>query len=122
MLAATVALTDPAPAAAPAVPAYWVVPPVLASGTRLPVPTGLIATWRADGRAVSGGVLTNRSAAERVARLEGTLTQADGTTATKRFTVRLLGKNVRRLQAYARTPTARMTRTSRRSRAACILP
>ncbi|MEG8038572.1 family 43 glycosylhydrolase [Sphingomonas sp. LR60] len=86
--------------------ARWVVPPVLASGTRLPVPAGFAATWRADGQALRDGVLTNRDAAARVVRLDGRLTRADGTTLTKSFTVRVLGSGARQLEAYARTPTS----------------
>ncbi|WP_051272755.1 family 43 glycosylhydrolase [Sphingomonas phyllosphaerae] len=86
--------------------ARWVMPPVLASGTRLPVPDGFAATWRADGRVVRDGVLTNRGAAARVVRLDGRLTRADGTTLTKSFTVRVLGSGARQLEAYARTPTS----------------
>ncbi len=83
----------------------WIVPSVLASGTRLPVPAGHTATWHADDRALSGGVLTNPAAAERLVRLTGTLTRPDGTTFAKHFTVRLLGSTARRLEAYSRTPT-----------------
>jgi GH43 family beta-xylosidase len=85
--------------------ARWVVPPVLASRTRLPVPAGFAATWRADGQPLRDGVVTNRDAAPRVVRLDGTLTRADGTTLTKSFTVRVLGSGARQLEAYARTPT-----------------
>ncbi len=42
----------------------------------------------------------------RVVRLDGRLTGADGTTLTKSFTVRVLGRGARRLDAYARTPTS----------------
>jgi len=83
----------------------WVVAPVLASGTRLPVPPGHNATWRADGRAVSDAILTSTSPEDRIIRLEGTLTRANGTTFTKQFTVRLLGISARQLEAYARVPT-----------------
>lgn len=86
--------------------AHWVVPPVLASGTRLPVPEGFAATWWADGRALHGGVLTNAGATTRVVRLDGRLTKADGTKLTKSFTVRVLGSGERQLEAYARTPTS----------------
>jgi GH43 family beta-xylosidase len=95
----------PAPAAAD-VADSWVVPPVLASGTRLPVPTGHTATWQADDRTLPDGVLTNPAAKERTVRLTGTLKRPDGTTVAKRFTVRLLGSTSRRLEAYARTPTS----------------
>ncbi|WP_230482263.1 family 43 glycosylhydrolase [Sphingomonas sp. Leaf21] len=83
----------------------WVVAPVLASGTRLPVPAGYVATWRADGRALPEGVLTNPDEGARRTRLDGTLMRPDGTTLTKTFNVTLLGKSARQLEAYARTPS-----------------
>lgn len=83
----------------------WIVAPVLASGTHLPVPTGYTATWLADGRVVPDGILTNAVAKSRVVRLEGRLTRPDGTTLTKSFTVTLLGASARRIEAYARVPT-----------------
>jgi GH43 family beta-xylosidase len=94
----------PAPAPAP-VADSWVVPPVLASGTRLSVPDGHLVTWRADGRALPDGVLINRDAMARVVHLDGTLKRLDGTTLAKHFTVRLLGTASRRLKSYARAPT-----------------
>jgi GH43 family beta-xylosidase len=84
----------------------WVVPPVLASGTRLPVPVGFTATWRANGRVLRDGVLSSQATTARVVRLDGRLTRADGTTLVKSFTVKLLGTGARRLEAYARTPTS----------------
>ena len=97
----------PAPAAAPAayVAGSWVVPPVLASGTRLPVPDGHLVTWRVDGRALPDGILVNRGAMARIVNLDGTLKRLDGTTLAKRFTVRLLGTASGRLISYARAPT-----------------
>ena len=95
----------PAPDAA-TVADRWIVAPILTSGTRLPVPVGYVATWRADGRDVPAGILTNMAADARVISLEGTLTRPDGTTLTKRFTVTLLAKSARQLEAYARMPTA----------------
>ncbi|GAA3268318.1 hypothetical protein GCM10020258_39460 [Sphingomonas yabuuchiae] len=83
----------------------WIVAPILASGTRLPVPVGHTAAWRADGRDVPDGILTNMTADARVVSLEGRLTRPDGKTLTKRFKVKLLGKSARQLEAYARTPT-----------------
>jgi GH43 family beta-xylosidase len=83
----------------------WIVPPVLAPGTRLSVPAGHTATWRADGRALPGGILAGPHAKERIVRLAGTLTRPDGTTIVKEFAVRVLGNTARRLEAYARTPT-----------------
>lgn len=83
----------------------WVVPPVLASGTRLPVPDGHGVRWRADGGVVNDGILTNPDGKERLVHLEGTLTLPDGTTQTKRFAVTVLGTDARRLRAYSRTPT-----------------
>ncbi|MEG3089896.1 family 43 glycosylhydrolase [Sphingomonas sp. PB1R3] len=83
----------------------WIVAPVLASGSRLPVPAGYKAVWRADGRVVPDGVLTNTVTQARVIRLEGTLTGANGTSLTKQFTVNLLAASSRRIEAYARVPT-----------------
>ncbi|WP_343525536.1 family 43 glycosylhydrolase [Sphingomonas sp.] len=83
----------------------WVVPPVLAPGTNLPVPAGFTAAWRADGKPLRDGMLTNTQTGERLVHLEGRLSHPDGTTLTKDFEVRLLGSGVRRLEAYARTPT-----------------
>jgi GH43 family beta-xylosidase len=83
----------------------WVVPPVLESGTRLPVPTGYFARWRVDGRELPGGVLANNDASDRTVRLDGTITGPDSTTHTKHFTVRVLGSSSRRLRSYVRTPT-----------------
>lgn len=83
----------------------WIVAPVLASGTRLPVPVGHVAAWRADGRDLRDGILTNTTADTRNVSLEGTLTRPDGTTLIKRFNVKLLGTSARQLEAYARMPT-----------------
>lgn len=83
----------------------WIVGPVLASGSPLPVPAGYKAEWRVDGRAVPDGILTHNAPEARVVRLEGMLTRADGTTLTKAFTLRLLGSSARRIEAYARVPT-----------------
>lgn len=93
----------PAPAAH--VADSWIVPSVLASGTRLPVPDGHLVTWRVDGRALPDGVLVNRGAMARIVHLDGTLKRLDGTTLAKRFTVRLLGTASGRLKSYARAPT-----------------
>lgn len=102
---ALVARWNPATVQAATLVQRWVVPPVVASGKRLPVPDGLTAIWRVDGRALSDGVLTNAEGKERLVRLDGTLTLPDGTAQTKRFTIRLLGRDARRLRAYSRTPT-----------------
>ena len=83
----------------------WVVPPVLASGTRLPVPVDHVATWRADDRPLPDDVLVNPGAEPGTVRLEGVLRGPDGTMLTKRFSVRLLGRSARRLASYARVPT-----------------
>ncbi len=103
--AALVAYWNGSSNAAEGIADSWVVPPVLASGTHLPVPAGHVATWRVDGRELPTGVLANDDASDRTVRLDGTLTRPDGTTHTKRFTVRLLGASSRRLRSYARTPT-----------------
>jgi GH43 family beta-xylosidase len=95
----------PVAAAADDVADRWVVPSVLASGTRLPVPAGYVATWRIDGRTLPDGILINHDAAERIVRLDGILRRLDGRTIVKRFTVRLLGTASGRLTSYARMPT-----------------
>ncbi|WP_322966199.1 family 43 glycosylhydrolase [Sphingomonas fuzhouensis] len=102
---ALVAHWNPARPDAATIADRWIVPPVLVSGTRLPVPTGHVATWRADGRALLDGILTSPGKGARIIRLEGILKRPDGTTVTKRFTVRLLDASARQLEAYARTPT-----------------
>ena len=69
----------------------WIVAPILASGTRLPVPVGHAAAWRADGRDVADGILTNTTADARIVSLEGMLTRPNGTTLTNRFQSKLFG-------------------------------
>lgn len=83
----------------------WVVAPVLASGTRLPVPLASTVIWRADGRALPTGILTNPGTGDRFVHLEGTLMRPGASKVVKRFTVRLLDGTARRLIAYARSPT-----------------
>ncbi|ADU14324.1 family 43 glycosylhydrolase [Asticcacaulis excentricus] len=83
----------------------WVVPPVVVSGTRLPNPLGHNARWRIDGTVLEDGVPTNTQSASKTVELTGTVSLPDGASLEKRFTVRLLGKEARRLISYARTPT-----------------
>ncbi len=84
----------------------WVVPPVLATGTRLPVPADHEVTWTVDGVALPGGVLVNAGVEAKVVRIAGTLMRPDGGKIEKRFTVRLLGKAASHLLSYARVPTS----------------
>jgi GH43 family beta-xylosidase len=83
----------------------WAIPPVVASGTRPPAPIGYRATWSAEGPGLTNGVLTNEGETPITVRLTGTMPLPAGGTLTKRFEVQVLGKNARRLAAYARTPT-----------------
>lgn len=86
--------------------ATWVVPPILASGTRLPAPAGHRVTWRANGRPLPDGVLRNAGARDRLVSVDGVVHRPDGSRLAKRFTVRLLGAGARRLAVYARAPTS----------------
>lgn len=84
----------------------WIVPPVVASGTRLPAPSGAPIQWSADGPALQGNQLVNPTSGPIVVHLTGRRIAATGRPITKRFTVTLMGRDASRLQAYTRTPTS----------------
>ncbi len=84
----------------------WVVPPVVASGTRLPAPAGRRVVWAADRPGLHRDVLTNDGADPVTMHVTGTIVQPAGGAIVKRFTVQILGRDRRRLYAYARTPTS----------------
>ncbi|MEM9965630.1 MAG: family 43 glycosylhydrolase, partial [Asticcacaulis sp.] len=83
----------------------WVVPPVVASGTRLPVPQGHEVRWAVEGAKIVDGLLINDQGAPVSVSLTGTLTLPQGDTLTKTFAVQVLGRDGQMLAAYARTPT-----------------
>ncbi|RXD07604.1 glycoside hydrolase family 43 [Sphingomonas sp. UV9] len=84
----------------------WVVPSVVASGTRLPAPAGAHVVWASDTPGLRDDVLTNDGAEPVTMHLTGTIVQPAGGSIVKRFKVRILGRDMRRLYAYARTPTS----------------
>lgn len=83
----------------------WVVPPVLASGAKLPAPAGQTVRWTAGGAGLRGDRVENGGRDPLTLKLTGTIALAGGGTVTKRFAVRVLGNDAARLVAYARTPT-----------------
>ncbi|MDP1027023.1 family 43 glycosylhydrolase [Sphingomonas sp. KR1UV-12] len=101
--------TAPAAPLASANPAQvgdaWVVPPVLASGTRLPAPAGARVLWMADGAGLEGDFVINANVRPVTLRLTGTAALPAGGSIAKTFTVQVLGQSNQRLTAYARTPT-----------------
>jgi len=84
----------------------WVVPPVVASGTRLPAPAGSRVVWAADRPGLHRDVLTNDDADPVTMHVTGTIVRPAGGSIVKRFKVQILGRDMRRLYAYARTPTS----------------
>jgi GH43 family beta-xylosidase len=90
---------------AESVAATWVVPPVVASGIRLPTPVGTKVHWSADRPGLREDTLFNTGIQPSTVRLTGTLTLPGGASAVKNFTVHVLGGKAHRLFAYARTPT-----------------
>ncbi|MCT8003095.1 family 43 glycosylhydrolase [Sphingomonas sanguinis] len=85
--------------------AFWAVPPVLASGTRLPSPTGGQVSWSADRPILRGDVVVQDGRAPIRVTLTGRWTDAVGRVVTKHWTVTLLGRDAPRLLAYTRVPT-----------------
>ncbi|MGE7206257.1 family 43 glycosylhydrolase [Sphingomonas sp. NPDC019816] len=83
----------------------WIVPPVIASGTALPMPPGPPIRWSADREVLVGDRLVSRGPAPVVVRLTGRRIAPGGASVTKTFTVTLLGRDAYRLRAYTRTPT-----------------
>ncbi len=82
-----------------------VVPPVVASGTALPEVPGYPIAWSVDGASLSGGTLTNSTAADRPVQLTARI-DVSGTTVTKTFSVTVLSATTgRQLVSYTRTPT-----------------
>lgn len=84
----------------------WVIPPVLASGTRLPAPPGIPIRWSAPGSVIQGDRLINPGDAPIMVALTGRQAVPNGRPVIKRFTVTLLGRAPPRLSAYTRTPTS----------------
>ncbi len=83
-----------------------VVPPIVASGTRLPMLAGHDVRWQVDGMPLTDGVLRNDGAEPRSVRLTATTSRAGMAAATKAFGVTILGPSAQRLTSYARTPTS----------------
>lgn len=98
-------VSQDAPARSALIAVSWVVPPVLAPDTRLPVPEGYVATWTANGKALPGGIVTNRGDQPVTLHLTGRLTAPGAAPVTKSFVIRVLGQDSTDLIAYARIPT-----------------
>lgn len=82
-----------------------IVPPVVASGTRLPLLEGRKLRWQVDGRELADDVLRNDGAEPRKVQLSATLSGPGAAAARKAFEVTILGRGAQRLSSYARTPT-----------------
>ncbi|WP_083672188.1 family 43 glycosylhydrolase [Sphingomonas montana] len=83
----------------------WVIPPVVASASRLPAPQGYSVSWTANGPGLRDGMLVNDGTEPLSLRLTGTIALPGGKSAVKEFAVQVLGKDAPRIVSYARTPT-----------------
>ncbi|WP_121118243.1 family 43 glycosylhydrolase [Croceibacterium ferulae] len=83
----------------------WVVPPVVASGTRLTAPAGTRVRWSTEGAGLQGDVLFNDGDEPLSVTLTGVMTLPAGGSVVKRFAVQVLGGDARRLVSYTRAPT-----------------